>query len=160
MRCGLEVADFRKNCDCGIAVAEQYFFKKLRDCVYASASFKLRNCDCGLKKKLRLPTSACRSRKKAKCRYRMLPKCGGTNYPCWAARVTSLSLVTGHILRKSVFLVTFMRSKFCFSFFKLLIIFCQDQQFDQSYCSLSSRRGLVQEDKRMVLVYTHGLFIT
>jgi hypothetical protein len=27
-------------------------------------------------------------------------------------------------------------------------------------CSLSSRRGLVQEDKRMVLVYTHGLFIT
>jgi hypothetical protein len=30
----------------------------------------------------------------------------------------------------------------------------------QSYCSLSSRRGLVQEDKRMVLEYTHGLFIT
>jgi hypothetical protein len=27
-------------------------------------------------------------------------------------------------------------------------------------CSLSSRRGLVQEDKRMALVYTHGLFIT
>jgi hypothetical protein len=27
-------------------------------------------------------------------------------------------------------------------------------------CSLSSRRGLVQEDKRMVLEYTHGLFIT
>ncbi len=28
------------------------------------------------------------------------------------------------------------------------------------HCSLSSRRGLVQEDKRMVLEYTHGLFIT
>jgi hypothetical protein len=27
-------------------------------------------------------------------------------------------------------------------------------------CSLPSRRGLVQEDKRMALVYTHGLFIT
>ncbi len=27
-------------------------------------------------------------------------------------------------------------------------------------CSLSSRRGSVQEDKRMVLEYTHGLFIT
>jgi hypothetical protein len=25
--CGLEVADIRKNCDCGVAVAEQYFFK-------------------------------------------------------------------------------------------------------------------------------------
>jgi hypothetical protein len=27
-------------------------------------------------------------------------------------------------------------------------------------CSLRSRRGLVQEDKRMAFVYTHGLFIT
>ncbi len=27
-------------------------------------------------------------------------------------------------------------------------------------CSRRSRRRLVQEDKRMVLVYTHGLFIT
>jgi hypothetical protein len=43
--CGLEVAGFRKNCDCGVAVAEQHFFKKLQ------------NCDCGLKKKLRVPTS-------------------------------------------------------------------------------------------------------
>ncbi len=25
--CGLEVADFRNNCDCGIAVAEQHSFK-------------------------------------------------------------------------------------------------------------------------------------
>jgi hypothetical protein len=24
---GLEVADFRKNCECGVAVAEQHFFK-------------------------------------------------------------------------------------------------------------------------------------
>jgi hypothetical protein len=28
------------------------------------------------------------------------------------------------------------------------------------YCFATSRRGLVQEDKRMVLEYTHGLFIT
>jgi hypothetical protein len=31
--CGLEVADFRKNCDCGIAelrVAEQHLFKSCR----------------------------------------------------------------------------------------------------------------------------------
>ncbi len=27
-------------------------------------------------------------------------------------------------------------------------------------CLLPSRRGLVQEDKRMAFVYTHGLFIT
>jgi hypothetical protein len=25
--CGLEVADFRNNCDCGVAVAEQHSFK-------------------------------------------------------------------------------------------------------------------------------------
>jgi hypothetical protein len=56
--CGFEVADIRKNCDCGIAVAEQHFFKKLRNCDCGSASFKLRNCDCGLQKKLRVPTSA------------------------------------------------------------------------------------------------------
>ncbi len=31
---------------------------------------------------------------------------------------------------------------------------------DISTCSSSSRRRLVQEDKRMVLEYTHGLFIT
>jgi hypothetical protein len=24
--CGLEAADFRKNCDCGVAVAKQSFF--------------------------------------------------------------------------------------------------------------------------------------
>jgi hypothetical protein len=27
LSCGLEVADFRKKCDCGVAVAEQHFFK-------------------------------------------------------------------------------------------------------------------------------------
>ncbi len=27
-------------------------------------------------------------------------------------------------------------------------------------CSLQSRRGRVQEDKRMAYIYTHGLFIT
>jgi hypothetical protein len=53
--CGLEFADFRKNCDCG--TVEEHFFKKLRNCDCGSASFKLRNCDCGLKQKLRVPTS-------------------------------------------------------------------------------------------------------
>ncbi len=56
--CRFEVADFIKNCDCGIAVAEQHVFKKLLNCICKSASFKLRNCDGGLKKKLRVPTSA------------------------------------------------------------------------------------------------------
>ncbi len=42
---------------CGLAVAEQHFFIKLRNCDCGSAFFKLRNCDCGLKKKLRVPTS-------------------------------------------------------------------------------------------------------
>jgi hypothetical protein len=45
--CGVEVVDFRKNCDCGAL-----FFKKLRNCDCGSASFKLRSCDCGLKKKV------------------------------------------------------------------------------------------------------------
>ncbi len=49
--CGFEVADFGKNCYCGIAVAEQHFFKSC-----GSASINLRNCGCGLKKKLRVPT--------------------------------------------------------------------------------------------------------
>jgi hypothetical protein len=44
--------------NCGVAVAEQHFFKKLWNCDYRSASFKLRNCNCGLKKKLLMPTSA------------------------------------------------------------------------------------------------------
>ncbi len=55
--CGFEVADIRKNCDCGIVVVEQHFFKKLRNYDCGSASFKLRNCDCGLQKKLHVPTS-------------------------------------------------------------------------------------------------------
>jgi hypothetical protein len=55
--CGLEVADFRKNCDCGVAVADQQFCKKLRNCNCRSASLKLRSCDCRLKKKLCVPTS-------------------------------------------------------------------------------------------------------
>jgi hypothetical protein len=29
--CGFEVADFRKNCDCGVATVAQHFFKKLRN---------------------------------------------------------------------------------------------------------------------------------
>jgi hypothetical protein len=44
--------------NCGVVVAEQQFFKKLRNCYCGSASLKLRSCDCGLKKKLRVPTSA------------------------------------------------------------------------------------------------------
>ncbi len=55
--CGLEVADFTKNCDCVVAVEEQHFFKKLRNCNCGSSSFKLRNCDCGLERKLLVPTS-------------------------------------------------------------------------------------------------------
>jgi hypothetical protein len=46
--CGLNVADFRKNCDYGVAVAEQHSFKKLQNCDCGSASVKLRNYDCGL----------------------------------------------------------------------------------------------------------------
>jgi hypothetical protein len=45
-----QVADFRKNRDCGIAVAEKQFFKNLRNCNCGSVSFKLRNCNCGLEK--------------------------------------------------------------------------------------------------------------
>jgi hypothetical protein len=52
LSCGLKVADFRKNCDCGIVEL------RLRNCDCGRASFKLRNCECGLKKKLRVPTSA------------------------------------------------------------------------------------------------------
>jgi hypothetical protein len=52
--CGLEVADFRKICDCGIA--ELRINIALKSC--GGASFKLRNCECGLKKKLRVPSSA------------------------------------------------------------------------------------------------------
>ncbi len=47
---GLEVADIGKNWDCGIAVAEQHFFKKLRNCDCGSASFQLPNCDCEFKR--------------------------------------------------------------------------------------------------------------
>ncbi len=39
--CGLEVADFRKNCYCEVAVAEQHFLKKVLNCEFGSASFKL-----------------------------------------------------------------------------------------------------------------------
>jgi hypothetical protein len=57
--CGLEVADFGKNCDCRIAELRlrRNISLKLWNCDCGSASFKLRNCDCGLKKKLRVPTS-------------------------------------------------------------------------------------------------------
>jgi hypothetical protein len=40
----------------GIVVADQHVFKTL-GCGCRSASFKLHNCDCGPKKKLRMPTS-------------------------------------------------------------------------------------------------------
>ncbi len=36
--------------NCGVAVAEQHCFKKLRNCNCGSASFKLQNYDCRLKK--------------------------------------------------------------------------------------------------------------
>ncbi len=47
----IAIAELR-SCGCGAT-----FFKKLRNCDCGSASFKLRSCDCGLKKKLRVPTS-------------------------------------------------------------------------------------------------------
>jgi hypothetical protein len=49
--CGLEAADFRKNCYCEIVVAEQRSFKKLRNCDCEIASVKLQNYDCRLQKK-------------------------------------------------------------------------------------------------------------
>ncbi len=44
--------------NCGVAVAKQEYFKKLQDCDCGSASLKLQNCYCRLKKKLCVPTSA------------------------------------------------------------------------------------------------------
>ncbi len=44
--------------NCGVAVVEQHCFKKLRNCDCGGAFIKLQNCDCGLKKKLRVPSSA------------------------------------------------------------------------------------------------------
>ncbi len=54
--CGLQKKFQLRNC--GVAVVEQNFFKKLRNCECGSASFKLRNCDCRLQKKLHVPTSS------------------------------------------------------------------------------------------------------
>jgi hypothetical protein len=54
--CGLEKK--LRLWNCGVVVAEQHVFKKLRNCDCGRASFKLRKCDCGLNKKLRVPTSA------------------------------------------------------------------------------------------------------
>jgi hypothetical protein len=53
--CRLEVVDFRKNFDCSIAELRLRINTSLK--TYGNASFKLRNCDYELKKKLRLPTS-------------------------------------------------------------------------------------------------------
>jgi hypothetical protein len=41
-------------------------------------------------------------------------------------------------------------------------VFCfkVTELYEVATCSQRSRRGLVQEDKRMAFVYTHGLFIT
>jgi hypothetical protein len=57
--CGFEVADFRKiviaelrSCGCGAT-----FLYELQKWDCGSASFRLQNCDCGLKKKLYMPTS-------------------------------------------------------------------------------------------------------
>ncbi len=51
----LEDAGIRKYCDCGIAELWLLRNISLKSC--SSASFKLRNFYCGLKKKLRVPTS-------------------------------------------------------------------------------------------------------
>jgi hypothetical protein len=53
--CGLQKKLRLRNC--GVVVADQHCFKKLRNCDCGGASFKLQNCDCGLKKKLRVPSS-------------------------------------------------------------------------------------------------------
>jgi hypothetical protein len=48
-----ELKDFRKNCDCGIAELQLQSKISLK-----VAELRLRKCDCGLKKKLHVPTSA------------------------------------------------------------------------------------------------------
>jgi hypothetical protein len=44
--CGFKVADFKKNCNCGVAVAKQHFFKvaelRLRKCFLQVAELRLR----------------------------------------------------------------------------------------------------------------------
>ncbi len=54
--CGLEVADFRKNCDCGVSVAEQHFFKScgiaIVEVLPSSAELQLQT-----QIQLRVPTS-------------------------------------------------------------------------------------------------------
>ncbi len=42
----------------------------------------------------------------------------------------------------------------------LYVLKKQTPENSRQYCLRPSRRGLVQEDKRMAFVYTHGLFIT
>jgi hypothetical protein len=67
--CWLEVADFRKNCDCGIAELQLRSNISLKSC--GSASFKLRNCDSRLKKKLCVPISGSNSTNQGKhCEYK------------------------------------------------------------------------------------------
>ncbi len=58
-RCGSEALKLRTSGkivrNSRVAVAEQHFFKKLRNCDYRSASFKLQNCNCRLKKSCACP---------------------------------------------------------------------------------------------------------
>jgi hypothetical protein len=52
--CRIEVADFRKNCNCGVAVAEQHVFNKVAEELPSSCGIAIAD----FKKKLRVPTSA------------------------------------------------------------------------------------------------------
>jgi hypothetical protein len=56
--CRLEVADFRKNYDCGVVVVEQHFIKscKIEIAEVLPSSYRIAIADS--KKKLRVPTSA------------------------------------------------------------------------------------------------------
>jgi hypothetical protein len=60
--CGLDVADFRKNCDCRVAVVELRSYISLKRCGIAMAEVLPSRCGVAIAdfffKKLRVPTSA------------------------------------------------------------------------------------------------------
>jgi hypothetical protein len=61
-----------------------------------------------------------------------------------------------------IFVCALHISSWCslYCWFMLFILLDGPCSFDYYSCSRHSRRGLVQEDKRTVFAYTHGLFIT
>jgi hypothetical protein len=59
--CGLDVADFRKNCDCRVAVVELRSYNSLKSCRIAIAEVLPSRCGVAIADfffKLRVPTSA------------------------------------------------------------------------------------------------------